>query len=305
MTTEVPTRSGFAEAGDLRLGFEEHGPADGIPILLIMGFGAQLTLWPQQLCTTLAMKGFRVIRFDNRDIGLSTKLDGTRVEGRFLARILRSQLGKPSDVPYTLVDMAEDTRQLLDSLGIERAHIVGASMGGMITQVLAAQYPERVHSATIIFSSTNEPFLPPPTPTALRALLAPPPRNPTTEALVERSVRTFRVLSGPGYPRSTEELRELALEQVQRSHYPAGMVRQFAAVLGTGSLREYARAITAPATVIHGSADPLVRPRSGRAVARAIPGASLTVIDGMGHDLPPALVPRIAGEILAATARAS
>ncbi|MBB3037698.1 alpha/beta fold hydrolase [Hoyosella altamirensis] len=304
-TDNVPHKAGTATTRSIRVAYEEFGATDAPPILLIMGFGAQLTLWPTELCESLAREGFRVIRFDNRDIGLSTKFEGMRVDGSSLARMVRSQLGMPSTVPYTLHDMAADTRNFLDALGIERAHLVGASMGGMITQLVAATYPARVASASIVFSSTNERFLPPPAPTALKALLTAPPKNATMDEIVEHSARNFRVLGGPAFPRDHEELRELSRTQIERSYYPQGMVRQLAAVLGSGSLRPYAQRIKAPTTVIHGTADPLLRPACGRAVARAIPGARLSMIEGMGHDLPAAVTPRLASEILENIARAA
>lgn len=307
-TEAVQKTEDVVRTRSIRVAYEEFtpGPSDSSgspadsrpPIVLIMGFGAQLTLWPAELCEQLAANGYRVIRYDNRDIGLSTKFDGMRVSGSFVARLLRSQLGLASNVPYTLHDMAADARNLLDALEIERAHLVGASMGGMITQLVAATYPERVASASIIFSSTNERFLPPPMPSAIRALLRPPPRNATLDELVEHSARNFQMLGGPAYPREHEELRELARTQLERSYYPQGMVRQLAAVLGSGSLRPYAARITAPTTVIHGSKDPLLKPACGRAIARAIPHSRLVMIDGMGHDLPASVVPRLASEIL-------
>ncbi|WP_308198654.1 alpha/beta hydrolase [Hoyosella sp. YIM 151337] len=303
--TTVEQTEGIVRTRSIRVAYEEFVPPPGgnpdsrPPIVLIMGFGAQLILWPTELCEQLAAAGYRVIRYDNRDIGLSTKFEGMQVGGSFIARLLRSQLGLASEVPYTLHDMAADARNFLDALRIERAHLVGASMGGMITQLVAATYPERVASASIVFSSTNERFLPPPTPAAIRALLRPPPRNATTEDLIEHSARNFHMLGGPAFPREHDELRELARTQIERSYYPQGMVRQLAAVLGSGSLRPYAARIQAPTTVIHGTNDPLLKPACGRAVARAIPGSRLVMIDGMGHDLPTSVVPTLADEILA------
>ncbi|WP_279345114.1 alpha/beta fold hydrolase [Hoyosella rhizosphaerae] len=303
ISSDIPTRTGIAPTSPVRLAYEEFGPEDGPAILLVMGFGAQMIMWPTELCLTLAREGFRVIRFDNRDIGLSTKFEGIRVEGSLVARLARSQLGLPSSVPYTLVDMAADSRKLLDYLGIAKAHIVGASMGGMITQIFAAENPQRALSASIIFSSTNEKFLPPPTPPALLALVGPAPRNASLDELVNHAAKNFKVLGGPAHPRSDDELRDLARSLLTRSYYPAGMVRQFAAVIGTGSLKRFAQRITAPTAVIHGTADPLLRPACGKAVARAVPGARLFLIDGMGHDLPESVLPHISSVVLDNIAR--
>lgn len=297
-------REGRAHTNGIELAYEDRGDPAAPPLLLVMGFAAQLTLWPDGLCQQLADRGFRVIRFDNRDIGLSTKLEGTRVNGSFLARMARFEAGRPSEVPYTLHDMADDTAGLLDALGIESAHVVGASMGGMITQSLAARHPGRVRSVGIVFSSTNEPLLPPPSPAAIKALIGAPPKGATTEQLVEHSVRTFKVIGSPAFPASEDELREKARASIERSYYPAGVIRQLAAVLGTGSLKPYARMIDKPTVVLHGKRDPLLRPACGKAVARAVKGATLTLIDGMGHDLPEAtwgtLVDALAANALAA-----
>lgn len=281
-------RHGRAKANGIELAYEDLGDPEAPPMLLVMGFGAQLTLWPDQMCAMLADRGFRVIRFDNRDIGLSSKIEGQRVRGSFVKRLAFSQLGRPSEVPYTLHDMADDAAGLLDDLGLASAHVVGASMGGMITQSLAARHPDRVRSVGIIFSSTNEPLLPPPAPAAIRALITGPPKGASREQIVEHSVRAFRVLGSPAFPPTDDELREKVRASIERSYYPAGVIRQLAAVLGTGSLKPYAQAIDKPAVVLHGASDPLLRPACGKAVARAIKGARLHLIDGMGHDLPEA-----------------
>ncbi|MCX5041666.1 alpha/beta fold hydrolase [Aldersonia sp. NBC_00410] len=291
-------RRGKAAANGLELAYEDMGDPDRPAVLLIMGFSAQLTLWPDDFCAALVDGGYRVIRFDNRDIGLSSKLHGVRVGGSTLLRMGVSQLGRASTVPYTVADMAADTVGLLDHLDIEAAHIVGASMGGMIAQVFAAEYPERVRSLGIVFSSTNQPLLPPPSVAAIRTLLASPGANPTREQVIAQSVRARQVIGSPQFPEAPEVLAERAARDYDRSYYPAGVVRQFAAVTGSGSLLGYSRRIDAPTVVIHGSADPLIRPAGGRAVARAVEGARLHVIKGMGHDLPAPLLPEISGELL-------
>ena len=210
--------------------------------------------------------------------------------------MVRSFLGRPSPAVYTLEDLADDAAALLDHLGIDRAHIVGASMGGMIAQIFAARYPQRTKTLGIIFSSNNQALLPPPGPQQLRALLQRP-ADTTQEAIVANAVRVAKIIGSPGYPRPEEQLRADAIEGYERAYYPAGIARHFAAVLGSGSLLHYDRQITAPTVVIHGKADQLMRPSGGRAIARAIKGARLVLIDGMAHDLPEQLWDHIVGEL--------
>ena len=234
-----------------------------------------------------------MIRFDNRDIGLSTKLGDLKVKGPVWKRMVRAQLGLSSPVPYTLVDMANDVLGLLDFMQIRRAHIVGASMGGMIAQIFAAKYPDRVRSVGIIFSSTNQALLPPPKPSALKLLTSGPGKGATPEQYIAHSAKFMRAIHSPNYSFSDAELLEMARASHARSFYPAGVLRQYNAILGTGSLRPYAKRITKPTVVIHGDADPLVRPAGGRAVARAIPRSHWLWVKGMGHDLPPGVWPVI------------
>jgi pimeloyl-ACP methyl ester carboxylesterase len=280
-------RRGVAEANGLSLAYEDMGNVLHPAVLLIMGLSAQLTMWPDGFCQQLVDKGYRVIRFDNRDIGLSSKLSELKVTGAFWQRMLRAQFGLTSPVPYTLHDMAADVNGLMDFLQIPAAHVVGASMGGMIAQIFAAKYPDRVRSLGIIFSSTNQAFLPPPKRLALKPLTSGPGKNADEAAIIKHSMHFMRVINGPGYPLSDDELRQLAESFYRRSYYPAGVVRQFNAILGTGSLRPLSKTIRKPTVVIHGSADPLVRPACGKAVARAIPNSRYVEIKGMGHDLPP------------------
>lgn len=286
-------RRGMAEANGLELAYEDMGDILHPPIILVMGLSAQLTLWPLGFCEGLVAEGYRVIRFDNRDIGLSTKLSDLKVKGPVWKRMVRAQLGLSSPVPYTLVDMADDVLGLLDFLQIRRAHIVGASMGGMITQIFAAKYPDRVRSVGIIFSSTNQALLPPPKPSALKLLTSGPGKNATSEQYIAHSAKFMRAIHSPNYSFSDAELLALAREMHERSFYPAGVLRQYNAILGTGSLRPYAKRITKPTVVIHGDADPLVRPACGRAVARAVPRSQWLLVKGMGHDLPPGVWPVI------------
>lgn len=297
-------RHGVADANGLQLTYEDMGDVLHPPMLLIMGLSAQLLHWPLGFCEQLVAQGYRVIRFDNRDIGLSTRLSHLKIQGPFWKRMLRAQLGLPSPVPYTLVDMADDVNGLLDFLQIPSAHVVGASMGGMIAQVFSARYPERVRSLGIIFSSTNQAFLPPPRQAALKPFLSGPGKGATRDQVIAHSMRLLRIIGSPGYPFSDDELRQHASASYDRSYHPAGVVRQMNAVMGTGSLRGYARKISKPTVVIHGLNDPLVRPACGKAVARAIPGARLLMVAGMGHDLPPGLWERLTHALVVNARRA-
>ena len=290
-------RSGYAHHGDIELHYEDLGNADDPAVLLIMGLGAQLVLWHEEFCQELLDRGYRVIRFDNRDVGLSSKLHGQRHDGALVPRLLRSFLGLSSPSVYRLEDMADDAAALLDHLGVERAHIVGASMGGMIAQIFAARNPQRTGGLGIIFSSNNTPLLPPPAPKALLSLIKGPPPNSPREVIVENSMRVSRIIGSPGYPKSDERLRADAIEAYERAYYPQGIGRHFAAILGSGSLGRYDKQISAPTVVIHGRADTLMRPAGGRAIASAIRGARLVLFDGMGHDLPEPLFDDIIAEL--------
>jgi pimeloyl-ACP methyl ester carboxylesterase len=286
----VRTSSGTARRetadGTVELFYEDLGDPAGTPALLIMGLGAQLPMWPDGFCALLVDAGYRVIRFDHRDTGLSAKLHGLRAQGSVYRRIARYLLGKPSPVPYTLIDMTQDVVALLDHLGITRTHVVGASLGGMIAQILAATEPDRVASLGIIMSTTGKPFSAPPAWRVIKLAFDPPAKDASAEEKLAFEVRNIAVFNGPNFLPSDGELRQRVQQLADRCSYPPGMLRQFDAVLGTGSLLEYSKAITAPTVVLHGSADPMLRPHNGRAVAAAIPGARFVVVDGMGHDLP-------------------
>lgn len=289
--------SGAGDDDDLEIHYEDMGNPNDPPVLLIMGLGAQLLLWRKGFCERLVNQGYRVIRYDNRDVGLSSKLHGRRAGGALIPALARSFVGLPSPSVYTLDHMADDAAALLDQLGIGRAHIVGASMGGMIAQIFAARYPERTAGLGIIFSSNNSALLPPPAPKALLALIKGPSPDSPRDVIVENSVRVSKIIGSPGYPTSEEKLRADAIEGYERSHYPQGIARHFGAVLGSGSLKRYDRRITAPTVVIHGRADKLMRPAGGRAIAAAIPNARLVLFDGMAHDLPEALWDNIISEL--------
>ena len=297
-------RSGYAHHGDIELHYEDLGSQTDPAVLLIMGLGAQLTLWHNEFCGKLLDHGYRVIRFDNRDVGLSSKLHGQWIGGSLIPKLLKSFLGLRGEAVYTLEDMADDAAAVLDHLGIERAHVVGASMGGMIAQIFAARHPERTGGLGIIFSSNNSPLLPPPAPKALMSLIKGPPPDSPREVIVENSVRVSKIIGSPGYPKSEEQLRADATENYERCFYPQGIGRHFAAILGSGSLGRYDRQITAPTVVIHGRADILMRPAGGRAIARSIRGARLVLFDGMAHDMPEPLFDDMIAELTATFAEA-
>lgn len=299
---EIPVREGRARVGDIELHYEDWGNVADPALLLVMGLSAQMLLWPEGLCELLVRKGFRVIRFDNRDIGLSSKVKVKSRPMNDLLRMARFSLGLRSPAPYTLYDMAEDCLGLLDHLGIHRAHVVGASMGGMIGQILAGRHGDRVLSLGVIFSSNNQALLPPPAPSALAPFVKGPGKGATREQLIAHSMKLLRTIGSPEYPHPEDELEGFANMLYERSHHPAGVKRQFMAVLSSGSLRPLNKATRVPTTVIHGLDDILVRPGCGRAVARAIKGARLHLVPGMGHDLPKALWPLFA-DLLAENAR--
>jgi pimeloyl-ACP methyl ester carboxylesterase len=292
----VKVRTGTAKSGDLDIYYEDMGDAGDPAVLLIMGLGAQLLLWRKEFCEKLVAQGLRVIRYDNRDVGLSTKVTGRHTGAPLAPRMVRSFLGLRSPAVYTLEDVADDAAALLDHLDIDRAHIVGASMGGMIAQVFAARHKVRTKTLAIIFSSNNQRLLPPPGAKQLLAILQKPDGS-TREAIIQNAIRVTRITGSPGYPAPEEQILAEASEGYDRSYYPAGVGRHFAAILGSGSLLGYDRQISVPTVVIHGKADKLMRPSGGRAIARAIKGARLVLFDGMAHDLPRELWDDIVGEL--------
>jgi pimeloyl-ACP methyl ester carboxylesterase len=296
----VLVRSGFARTGGsanpIDIYYEDMGNPNDPAVLLIMGLGAQLLLWRKEFCEKLVDQGLRVIRYDNRDVGLSTKVTGRHTGASLAPRMVRSFLGLRSPAVYTLEDVADDAAALLDHLEIDTAHIVGASMGGMVAQVFAARHKLRTKTLAVIFSSNNQPLLPPPGPRQLLAILQKP-KDSSREAIIENAIRVTRITGSPAYPAPEDRIRAEALEGYDRSYYPAGIGRHFAAILGSGSLLRYDRQITAPTVVIHGKADKLMRPFGGRVIARAIKGARLVLFDGMGHELPRELWDDIVGEL--------
>ncbi|MDX1888211.1 alpha/beta hydrolase [Mycolicibacterium sp. 050158] len=289
-------RTGTARSGDLDIFYEDMGDPNDPAVLLIMGLGAQLLFWRKGFCEKLVNQGLRVIRYDNRDVGLSSKVEGRHTGAKLLPRMARSQLGLRNEAVYTLEHMADDAAALLDHLQIEKAHVVGGSMGGMIAQIFAARYQHRTKTLGIFFSSNNQAFLPPPGPQQLRAVTTRP-KDTSREGVIANSVRVGKIIGSPGYPVPEEKLVAEATEAYERSYYPAGVGRQFGAILGSGSLLGYDKQITAPTLVIHGRADKLMRPSGGRAIAKAIRRSRLVLFDGMAHDLPEPLWDDFVGEL--------
>jgi pimeloyl-ACP methyl ester carboxylesterase len=286
-----------APANGIELVYQEMGPADGEPLILVMGLATQMIAWDPEFCALLADRGFRVVRFDNRDIGRSTKIDSAGVPSR-----IDMMSGRRASAAYLLKDMARDTVGLMDHLGVDSAHLVGASMGGMIVQTAAIEYPERVRSIVSMMSTTGSRWTGLPSMKAFGVLFGTPPKG--REAIVERAVKTFKVIGSPAFEFDEERVRDVAGRSYDRGHSAAGVSRQLHAITASGDRTRALRDVRLPATVIHGSRDPLVRPAGGRATARAIPGARLRVIEGMGHDLPRAVWPEIVEEIAANAARA-
>jgi pimeloyl-ACP methyl ester carboxylesterase len=272
----------LAKVNGIELCHETFGEPDGRPLLLVMGLGAPMIWWDEEFCETLAAQGFRVIRFDNRDAGRSSRMRGR-------AHLPQAYLLRSS--PYSLADMAADAAGLLDALGVPAAHVAGASMGGMIAQTLAFRYPGRVLSLTSIMSSTGGRLVGRPSAKAMSMLLAAPPRS--RAEYVETLVRTFRLIGSPGYPFDEARMRERAERTFDRGVHPGGTLRQLAAILADRDRTSRLRRVRVPALVVHGARDPLVHVSGGRATARAIPGADLDIVPGMGHDLPRAVWPRL------------
>lgn len=284
------------KANGITLAYDVQGDPQGEPILLIAGLGLQLISWPAVFCKGLTDQGFRVIRFDNRDSGLSTKMDHFGKPNVHLA-FFKTLFNMPLFSGYTLYDMGKDAVGLLDGLGIEKAHIVGASMGGMIAQIIAARYPHRVLSLTSIMSTSGRPGLPGPTMAANQAMFSQPENRRDLNSVIDYYVNLYRVLGSPAYPTPEPVLRKRIADSVRRNVCLRGMARQMMAVASSGDLVAQLRTIRVPALVIHGSDDPLVPVACGHDTARLIPGAVMHEIEGMGHDFPPALEKVLSGLI--------
>jgi len=270
-------------ANGIQIEYETFGNPSGRPLLLIIGLGAQMIHWDDDLCRDLAARGHYVIRFDNRDAGLSTKFEEAGVPDLMetFGKIMRGEKIKP---PYTLDDMANDAVGLLDALGIRKAHICGMSMGGMIAQTIVIRHPSRVLSLISIYSTTGSPQIPQPKPEVIGLLIAPPPQE--REAYIEHMLVVFKTIAGPGFPVDEKWTRKILAESYDRSFYPQGMVRQLVAILTQDNREPNLASVKAPTLVVHGTSDPLVPVEGGKNTAKAIPGAQLMLIERMGHDLP-------------------
>jgi pimeloyl-ACP methyl ester carboxylesterase len=279
-------------ANGIRIAFDTAGDPKAVPVLLVHGVGMQLTAWPDEFVEGLVDLGFYVIRFDNRDCGLSTKFErfGTPNPG---LTWLKSKVGWPLRPPYKLDDMAEDALGVLTALGVARAHVVGVSMGGMIGQILAARHPNRVQSLTSIMSSSGRRGLPGPAPAVRAAFARRVPAGADSNAMIEHAVRLLQAIASPAYPTPEKQLRRRVTRSLRRNCCPAGAARQMLAVMASGDRSALLASLAVPTLVIHGAADPLVPLACGIDTAERIPGARLEVIEGMGHDLPAQLLERL------------
>ncbi len=288
------------KANGITIEYEEFGDRSGRPLLLIMGLGAQMILWHEDFCEQLAARGHRVIRFDNRDAGKSSWYEHLGVPD-LMATMSAVLTRQPIAAPYLLSDMAADAVGLLDALHLDSAHVVGASMGGMIAQAVAIGFPARVRSLTSIMSTTGNPNLPQAKPEAMGVLLAPP---PTTRAeSIERAVSVFRTIGSPGFPFDEADVRQRAARSYDRGFNPNGTVRQLVAIMASGDRSPALRKVRVPALVIHGKDDPLVPFAGAEDTAASIAGAQLLAIKGMGHDMPRAVWPQMIDAISTLTAR--
>lgn len=287
----------LAPSNGIEIAYQEMGDPDGEPLVLVMGLATQMIAWDEEFCSMLAERGFRVVRFDNRDIGRSTWLEGAPLPGRLDLLLRRSE-----GAAYLLSDMAADTAGLMDHLEIESAHVAGISMGGMIAQTLVIERPERVRSLVSMHSTTGNRWVGTPTMRVFAHMLSEAPRE--RDAFVKRIERTYELIGSPAYPTDEARLRRVAEGSWDRGHNPRGVLRQLHAIVASGDRTAALRKLDLPATVIHGTRDPLVRPSGGRATARAIPGARLHLIEGMGHDMPRKIWPIFADEFAGTAARA-
>ncbi len=285
----VQSEETSVKVGEVEITYDTFGDPVNPPMLLIMGLSTQMIFWDEAFCRELATQGYWVIRFDNRDVGLSTKFGEAGVPD-LMELMMKVQQGETVEAPYTLLDMAADAIGLLDVLEIDTAHIVGASMGGMIAQTIAIHYPERVRTMTSIMSSTNNPELPQPEPEAISILITPPP--PNRAEYIEYSVKTWKFLNGE-LSFDEEYVRKRSGRAYDRNYYPEGSGRQLAAILASGSRKEELRNVKVPTLVIHGDADPLVPVEGGKETAEVIPNAELMIIEDMGHSIPAEIAPKI------------
>ncbi len=287
------------KANGVALEYDVAGPADGVPLLLIMGFGAQMTSWTPQFREALVARGHRVIRFDNRDVGLSQKFSG-RPDVRAAQAALAE--GRQPDVPYVLDDMADDAAALLAELGVASAHIAGASMGGMIAQLVALRHPERARSLISIFSTTSDPSLPRSSPEAQAALMTPPPSTSKPD-VVAHAVKGRRSYASTRWPFDEAAVAALVAAGYDRSYYPEGQSRQWAAIMASPPRTERLKSLRVPTLVLHGTADTLIPWQAGLHTAQCVPGSDFVLIDGWGHDIPPGAVPSLVDYIAGFAAR--
>ena len=284
-----------ANVNNIEIEYETIGDPISKPLLLIAGLGSQMLAWSDEICENLANRGFFVIRFDNRDVGLSTKFEDAGLPN-FVEITASYSRGEIPEVPYTLVDMAGDAIGVLDALNIDKAHVCGASMGGMIAQVLAYRHPSRVLSLTLIMSTTGNPDLPQPKPEIMAQFFAPVPSE--REAYIEETVKRDSLIYGT-YIYDEKQGRDYRTKEYDRSYYPEGIARQLAAMAVPGNIKPKISAIQAPTLVIHGSEDPFNSIEAGKEIATAIPGAELLILDGMGHSFPREVIPRILNALVA------
>ena len=290
-----------AKANGIEIEYERAGDPAATPLLLIMGLGGQLVMWDDGFVDALVERGHHVIRFDNRDVGLSTKFDGVPVPSP--AELMATSGGERPVVPYTLSDMADDAASLLDALGLGSAHVVGASMGGMIAQQLAISHPARVRSLVSIMSSTGRPGMRRAAPEAMQRLMTPAPTD--REGYLDSAVESQKIMGGSGFPLDEKRARERAARAYDRCFYPQGTQRQMLAIMASGSRHEKLAAVKAPTLVIHGKEDPLVPVEGGIDTHESIPGSELLLIVGMGHALPVGAWPVIVDAISEHVARAA
>ncbi|WP_411290541.1 alpha/beta fold hydrolase [Sphingorhabdus sp.] len=280
------------KANGIDIYYEESGPADAPVILLVMGLGTQMIAWPEDLIQGLVAQGYRVIHYDNRDVGLSQRMDGAAAPNLVWAMV-KARFGLPIQPAYTLTDMTKDGISLLDALGIEKAHVVGASMGGMIVQLMAVHYPERILTMTSIMSSSGRPGLPGPRADIRKRLMAPRPANPTREEAVRLGAESIEAISYADMKRPHDAFVDMAARAFDRGYYPIGMKRQLLAIIADGSRVDRLKTVKVPTLLVHGGADPLVPKEGSEDIARLVPGARLEIIEEMGHDLPPSQVARM------------
>jgi pimeloyl-ACP methyl ester carboxylesterase len=280
----------WARVGAIEIAYETFGSPGDPPLLLIMGLGTQMLGWPDEFCRLLAARGLYVIRFDNRDIGLSTHLHDAPAPD-----VMAAVAGDTRSASYTLADMAADAAGLLDALALTSAHVAGASLGGMVAQTLAIDQPRRVRSLTSIMSTTGDRRFGAPTEAGAAALMAPPARD--RDGAIERALNSARVIGSPGFPLDEQAVRDRASRSFDRAFDPPGVARQLVAVLCSPDRTPQLHELAVPTLVIHGADDALIGVSGGRATAAAIPGAELVIIEGMGHDLPRALWPELVGHI--------